>query len=128
MENSGRPRIGKTHAALQWAQRVGRFVELPNSLSISDLEEVARAWMPYANRRTIEVLADAANLSQKYLAMVEHATKAAELYARQAGRERADWPDVHRAISEGIMPGDTALASALKGADARRKIPASLPR
>lgn len=112
----------------QFWGRVGRFVELPDTLMIPDLEAVARAWMPYANQRIIEVLADAANLSQKSTALIEHAVKLATHYAKRDGRELAGWPDVHRAIKDGLMPGDTALASALNGADARRNMPASLPR
>jgi hypothetical protein len=112
----------------QFFGRVARFVELPDTLKIFDLENIARAWMPYANQRTIEVLADAANLSQKSAALIEHAVKLATHYAKQDGREQAAWPDVHRAITDGMLPGDTALASALNGADARRNIPASLPR
>jgi hypothetical protein len=112
----------------QFWGRVGRFVELPNTMPIADLEKVARAWLPHGDRRTIEVLADAANLSGTYLAAIEHAVKLATHYAKQAGRDLAEWPDIHRAISDGVMPGDTTLAAALRGKAARRNIPASLPR
>jgi hypothetical protein len=112
----------------QFYGRVERFVELPDAVSISDLEKVARGWLPYGSQRAIEALADCANLSQKSLALIEHAVKQANYFAKQASRRRAEWPDIERAIKTGVMPSDTALAAAIERAAACRKAPATSPR
>jgi hypothetical protein len=105
-------------AAAQFMGRIEKFVPLPDTLPIGDLEKVARAWLPTGEKRSIEALADYANLSQKYLAAIEHTTKQAIYLAKLDGRDRADWPDIQRAIKTGAMPSDQALAAALKCAAA----------
>jgi len=112
-------------AAAQWHGRVNRYIQLPDSLSIGDLEKVARAWLPNGNQRAIEALADYANLSQKYLAAIEHTVKHAMFIAGQEGRSKAEWPDIQTAIKTGVMPSDTALTAAIERAAVRRKTPAN---
>jgi len=112
----------------QFYGRIERFIQLPETMPASELEKVARAWLPKGDRRSIEVLADAASLSQKYLSTIEHTVKLALHFAKQAGRERPEWQDIHRALYSGVQPGDKNLATALKGADAARNITASLAR
>ena len=77
------------------------------------MEAVARAWMPHGSQRSIEALADYANLSQKYLAAIEHAVKLATHYTTQEGKPNPEWPHIHRAIQEGVLPGETALTAAV---------------
>ena len=109
----------------QFYGRISRYVTLPERLSLANLEKVARAWLPHGEKRAIESLADMANLSQKHAAAIEHAVKLASYFAKQDGRDRAEWPDVLRAIKSGGMPADTALAAAIEHAAARRKTPAN---
>jgi hypothetical protein len=112
-------------AAAQFMGRIEKYVSLPDSLSIADLESVARAWLPHGDKRSIEALADYANLSQKYLAAIEHTVKQALYLAKQDGREKPEWPDIQRAMKSGVMPSDQALAAAIEQATARRKAPAN---
>lgn len=100
----------------QFYGRIERYIELPDTMPVAEVEKVARAWLPHGDKRSIEVLADAASLSQKYLAAIEHAVKLATHYAKQAGRERPEWQDIHRALYAGVQPGDKTLVTALKGA------------
>jgi hypothetical protein len=115
-------------ASAQWLGRINRFVSLPDTLPISDLEKVARAWLPHGDKRSIETLADYANLSQKYLAAIEHTVTQAIYFARQDGRDKAGWTDIQRAIKSGVMPSDAALAAAIERAAVRRKASATVPR
>jgi hypothetical protein len=112
-------------AAAQFMGRIEKYVALPESLSIDDLEKVARAWLPHGDKRSIEALADYANLSQKYLAAIEHTVKQALYLAKQDGREKPEWQDIQRAMKAGVMPSDSALAAAIEQAAVRRKSPAS---
>ncbi len=108
-------------AASQFLGRIEKFVCLPESLSIADLEKVARAWLPHGDKRSIEALADYANLSQKYLAAIEHIVKQAIYVAKLDGREKPEWPDIRGVMASGVMPSETALAAAIEQATARRK-------
>jgi hypothetical protein len=110
----------------QFYGRIERYIQLPDTMPVTELEKVARAWLPQGDRRSIEVLADAASLSQKYLATIEHAVKLATHYAKLSGRERPEWQDIHQALYLGVQPGDKTLAAALKGAG--RDMPASITR
>ena len=112
-------------ASAQFVGRIEKFVPLLDQLPISDLEMVARAQMPGGNQRSIEALADYANLSQKYLAAIEHTVKQAAFLASRAGRDRPEWLDIQRAMKESAMPSDTALAAAITNAAMRRKLPAT---
>jgi hypothetical protein len=112
----------------QFYGRIEKYVSLPETLPVADLEKVARAWLPNGDKRSIEVLADFAALSQKYLAAIEHTVKQAIYLARQDGREKPEWPDIKRAIQTGAMPTDAALSAAIGRAGARRKLTATDPR
>jgi len=107
--------------------RIERHVILPDTLSTNDLERVALAWLPSGSRREIEVLADTAALSQKYLAAITHAVKQAAFIARQDCRENICFDDVCQAVKSSLSPGDETLAAAVK-ASRSRNAPASLPR
>lgn len=105
--------------------RVEKFVTLPESVPVADLEAVARVWLPHGDKRSIETLAHYANISQRGLAAIEHTVKDATYRAKQDGRDRAGWPDIATSIKTGLMPGDTALAAALEQATAGRKATAN---
>jgi hypothetical protein len=112
----------------QFYGRIERFISLPDSLPISDLEKVSRAWLPHGDRRSIEVLADFAALSQKHLAAIEHSVKQAAYLSKLDGRAKPEWIDIQRAIKTGAMPSETTLAAAIDRAAVRRKAPASVTR
>lgn len=112
-------------AASQFLGRIEKYVALPDSLSIGDLEKVARAWLPHGDKRSIEALADYANLSQKYLAAIEHTVKQALYLAKQDGRDKPEWADIQSAMKSGVMPSDAALAAAIQSASAGRKASAN---
>jgi hypothetical protein len=112
----------------QFYGRVERYFTLPDTLPISEMEAVARAWLPHGDKRSIEALADYANLSQKYLAAIEHTVKQALYLAKQDGRDKPEWRDIQHAIKTGLMPSDAALAAAIQSAAARRKAPANSSR
>jgi hypothetical protein len=112
----------------QFYGRVGKFVKLPDTLPLADLENVARAWLPDGDRRSIEALADLANLSPNFLSVIEHTVRQATHYARQDGRDRAGASDIRRAITTDIMPGAENLAVSIRWAAIRRKAPATEPR
>ena len=112
----------------EWWGRVSKFIQLPETLPIGELEKVARAWLPHGDRRSIEALADAANLSKKYLAAIEHTVKQANHFAQKEGRDKAAWPDIYRAIKCGVLPSDEDLALAIHRAGVRRKASAALTR
>jgi hypothetical protein len=112
----------------QFYGRVERYFSLPDTLPISDLEAVARAWLPHGDKRSIEALADYANLSQKYLAAIEHTVKQSLYLAEQDGRNKPEWRDIQHAIKTGLMPSDAALAAAIQSAAACRKAPANSSR
>jgi hypothetical protein len=112
----------------QFYGRVEKYVSLPDTLPISDLEAVARAWLPHGDKRSIEALADYANLSQKYLAAIEHTVKQTLYLAKQDGRDKPEWRDIQSAFKTGLMPADAALATAMQSAAAHRKAPANSSR
>jgi hypothetical protein len=100
----------------QWTRRIGKFIQLPEKLGIADLEKVARAWLPDGEKKSIESLADLANLSTKHLAAIEHAVNQARFYAQQRGKASPSWEDVQRAIRESAIPSDVGLATAMNKA------------
>lgn len=83
------------------------------------------ARLPHGDKRSIEALADYANLSQKYLATIEHTVKQALYLAKQDGRDKPEWADIQSAMKSGVMPSDAALAAAIQSASAGRKASAN---
>jgi hypothetical protein len=115
-------------AASQFMGRIEKYVALPDVLPIDDFEKVARAWLPHGNRRSIEALADFANLSQRQLAAIEHTVKQAIYLATQEGADKPEWAHIERAIKTGLTPFDAALAATIQRATVRRKTPAVITR
>jgi len=93
--------------------RIGRYVQLPSSLSEPDLFKVAEWQLPEGDAKSIEMLVRYAQGSAKYLAGIESAVKHARYLAGIDGRKMANRADIKRAIQEGVIPSDTALANAL---------------
>lgn len=105
----------------QFIGRIGRYVRLPDSLGEKDLFKVAEWQLPEGDPKAIEMLVRYAQGSAKYLAGIESAVKYARYLAGIDGREIANRADVKRAILEGVIPSDTALATALATSSKRGK-------
>jgi len=112
--------------ATQWTSeqfigRIGRYVQLPSSLAESDLFKVAEWQLPEGDAKAIEMLVRYAQGSAKYLAGIESAVKHARYLAGIDGRKTASRADIKRAIQEGVIPSDTALADALANSSSHGK-------
>ena len=105
-------------AAAQFQGRIARFIALPDRASGEDLLAVARAWLPDGDKRSLQALADVAQISQKHLAAIQDMVELANFYAKENGRENAAWEDIRRAIRTNVLPSDTALLDAVKNAAA----------
>jgi histone H3/H4 len=101
-------------------RRVARYTRLPNRLEQHDLEAVARYHLPEGDKKSIACLVAYAQASRKYLAGIEHATKAARYEAQVQGRKKVTLDDIKRAIATSVMPSDAALQEALAPKSATR--------
>jgi hypothetical protein len=97
----------------QFIGRIGHYAPLPKRLSEADLVRVAKALLPEGDAKSIGVLADYATGSAKYLGGIECVVRRARFLAGKSGRDRVERSDIRRAISESVIPSDTALANAL---------------
>lgn len=88
----------------QFIGRIGHFERLPPSLSEADLRAVAGALLVGADKRSIKALVLYAQASAKYLAGIDTVICRAEYLAEKDGRERVDYRDIKRAITEGVIP------------------------
>jgi histone H3/H4 len=103
-----------THwASEQFIGRIARYTRLPDRLDQEDLEAVARFHLPEGDKKSITALVAYAQASRKYLAGIEHATKAARYEAQLQGRKKVTFDDIKRAIATSFMPSDAALQEAL---------------
>ncbi|HOC57904.1 MAG TPA: AAA family ATPase [Verrucomicrobiota bacterium] len=97
----------------QFIGRIGHYQKLPDSLGEADLAKVASALLPEGDSKSFELLVTYAQASAKYLAGIESAVRRARYLARKEGRERVVCADIRRAIKDGVIPSDSALAQAL---------------
>jgi hypothetical protein len=104
----------------QFWGRVGHFVELPASVTEKDLFSVARALMPEGDEISIEYLVRYAQASCKYLAAIDSAVKRARFVASRSGRAEPGRADIKKAVSENLIPSDSAITKALEAPAARR--------
>ena len=103
-----------THwASEQLIGRISRYVRLPERLAKDDLLAVARYHLPQGEVKSIEALVGYAQASKKYLAGIEHATKAARHRSELAGGKKVTFHDVRFAIENSVMSSDLALRSAM---------------
>src|ERR1700677_2245583 len=103
-----------THwASEQLIGRMARYTRLPDRLDQHDLEAVARYHLPEGDKKSIACLVAYAQASRKYLAGIEHATKAARYEAQVQRRRKVTFEDIKRAIATSVMPSDAALQEAL---------------
>ena len=92
---------------------MSRYTRLPDRLDQDDLEAVARYHLPEGDKKSIACLVAYAQASRKYLAGIEHATKAARYEAQVQGCKKVTFDDIKRAIATSVMPSDAALQEAL---------------
>ncbi|HYG35761.1 MAG TPA: ATP-binding protein [Clostridia bacterium] len=105
----------RTHwTSEQFIGRIGHYQRLPDSLGEDDLFAVARAILPEGDKGTLELLVRYAQGSAKYLAAIETAARRARFLAGMDGRKEVTKADVKRAITESVIPSDSALAQALE--------------
>lgn len=110
----------------QFRRRVGRWVLLPEWNIKSDLEAVAQRLLPGISRAGIKLAVGYAQLSlngapsRDVSGLGDVATEAG-LLAENAGRQVVSFEDVDRAITEYLVPSDTAFASRMAPAPARKR-------
>ena len=92
---------------------MARYTRLPERLEQNDLEAVARYHLPEGDRKSISALVGYAQASRKYLAGIDHATKAARYEAQNRNRTKVTFDDIKNAIATNVMPSDLALREAL---------------
>lgn len=123
------PQFGKSQKAIEkktgWASeqfigRIGHWERLPDRLSESDLEAVARHLLPTGDSKCISALVAYSQGSSKYLAGIESAARRAKYLASRSRRDRVTFADVKDAIQGSVIPSDTALAKAFGAADRER--------
>jgi hypothetical protein len=99
----------------QFRRRVGRWVQLPEWNTDSDLEAVATKVMPGLSRSGIKLAVGYAKMSLKgapsrdVSGLGDVATEA-RLLAEQVHRRAITFEDVERAINEHLVPSDTCFA------------------
>jgi len=110
----------------QFRRRVRRWVTLPEWNTKGDLEAVAQSLMPGISRAGIKLAVGYAHLSlegapsRDVSGLGDVATEAA-LLAENAGHDVVTFEDVDRAITEHLVPSDTAFASRMAPTPARRR-------
>lgn len=97
----------------QFIGRISSYRKLPKELDSSDLESVAKVKLPEGDRASIKMLVGYAKFSAKYLAAMDAAVKQARYLAQEDGREKVTFDDIEKAINEGVIPSDQALAQTL---------------
>jgi hypothetical protein len=104
----------KSHwESAQLIGRIGHYEKLPDTLDRSDLSAVAKSLLPEGDARSVAALVDFAEASAKYLAGIESAVRRARYVASRDGRQKVTSADIRHAIKSGVIPSDTALATAL---------------
>lgn len=97
----------------QFVGRIGHYQKLPDSLSESDLNNVAASLLPEGDFRALEILVRYAQGSAKYLAGIESVVRRARYLAGKEARTKVVTADIKRAIQESVIPSDSALAQAI---------------
>ena len=97
----------------QFTGRIGHYQKLPDSLSLADLNAVAKELLPEGDATTIKMLVKYAQGSLKYLAGLELVARRVRYLIRREGRNEVNRSDLCRVIKESVFPSDAALAAAL---------------
>lgn len=107
--------------------RIGHYESLPATLSESDMETVAQAILPEGDVTSIKILVRYAQSSCKYLAGIEGAVRRARYLAAKENRSEASRADIKRAISENVIPSDSAFAKAMEATQVKSRKRQVLP-
>ena len=114
--------VEKAHFnADQFDGRLMHYEALPDSLSKEDLAAVAKSLLPEGSDATISGLVSYAQASAKYLAGICAVVTRARYLAKRDGRASVQAADVRKAMKEGVIPSDKALADAVTRADQKTR-------
>lgn len=114
--------VEKAHFnADQFDGRLMHYEALPDSLSKEDLAAVAKSLLPEGSNATINGLVRYAQSSAKYLAGICAVVTRARYLAKRAGRTSVQAGDARKAVKEGVIPSDKALAAAVTRADQKTR-------
>ncbi len=110
----------------QFRRRVGRWVPLPDLNTKPDLEAVAQSLMPGISRAGIKLAVGYAQLSlhgapSRDVSGLGDVATEARLLAENDGRAGVTFEDVDRAITEHLVPSDTAFAARMVTAPGRKR-------
>lgn len=100
----------------QFVGRIGHYEKLPESFADEDLSAVASALLPEADRDSIKLLVAYAKGSQGFLGAMSAIVDRVRFDCRKNGRQKVGFQDLKRVIAAHVIPSDTALATAIKGA------------
>ncbi len=105
----------------QFDGRLSHYEALPSGLSKEDLAAVAKSLLPEGSAGTIAGLVGYAQASARYLAGISAVVTRARFLAKRSGRTTVQAADVRKAIQEGVLPSDKALAQAVRQADEKTR-------
>jgi hypothetical protein len=96
----------------QFDRRIGAPIILPQELPEKELEAVAKAHFAEGSDESIEALVGYAMFSKSQIAGIEHIVKRARFEAAQAGKAKAAFADIKRAIERRMaIDGQPSLAT-----------------
>jgi hypothetical protein len=101
----------------QFTGRIGHYQKLPDKLSDEELKAVTQSLLPKADSKSIGALVIYAKRSDKYLAAIEAVADRANYIAKQSGRPSASQDDIRSALSEDVIPSDSAFMAALEATE-----------
>jgi hypothetical protein len=104
----------------QFIGRISHYKRLPNTLAQKDLLAVAESYLPDADKLCLQVLVEYAQTSKKFRAGIDAVARRARFLAARAGRSKVLPIDVKRAVLDGVIPSDNALAAAIAPKTRRR--------
>ena len=99
----------------QFTGRIGHYEKLPDVLPKDDLQKIAKALAGGVEARIIDALVEYANGSVRYIASIGPLVTRARYFARKDNREKFQFADLRRALSE-VIPSDNAIAAAIEPA------------
>jgi hypothetical protein len=110
----------------QLTGRISNHIVLPSKLSNADLMEICRFMLSEIGDEILNVLANYALISDRYLAAIESVAMRARHIAERNNRTKCNAKDVHRALKENIIPSDNLLNRELE--KSRGELRSKLPR
>jgi AAA domain len=113
----------------QFIGRIAHYEPLPDTLSDSELKQIAEHLLPEGDERSIRALVECAKASHKYLSAIESTVLRARFLAGKEGREECLFRDVCSAVRGSILLGAmNAGRSSLGPAQGERLAPSDFSR